>query len=274
MSTFNGVRYDLYAARRHDPHGHRQPDADRRQHQHRHGRRPGPDQPGLGVRRRHRHPAIDGAGAQTFTGASTAAAGSLPNVVINKPRARSPWPARSARPTTGRTPRGRSTRARPSSSSLRASRSVAARPWPTSRSTAAPPTTRCPRARRSTVAGALTLTDGNINTGTVAAQGSISQASTFDGGTGTLLINGAGAQTFTGAATTAAGDLPPIQISKPSGTLTLAGTIRTSHNWTYTAGTVDPGTSTVVFAGGTVTRPGARSTTSPATAGRPPSDRP
>ena len=45
-------------------------------------------------------------------------------------------------------------------------------------------------------------------------------------------------------------------IDKPSGTLTLAGTIRTGHNWTYTAGTVDPGTSTVVFAGGTVTSAG------------------
>ena len=56
-------------------------------------------------------------------------------------------------------------------------------------------------------------------------------------------------QTFTGASTAAAGNLPNLVIDKPSGTLTLAGTIRTSHNWTYTAGTVDPGTSTVVFAG-------------------------
>ncbi len=49
------------------------------------------------------------------------------------------------------------------------------------------------------------------------------------------------------------GSLPNVDISKPSGTLTLAGTIRTTHNWTYSGGTVDPGTSTVVFAGGTVT---------------------
>ncbi len=104
-----------------------------------------------------------------------------------------------------------------------------------------------------TVTGSLTLTDGNINTGTVAAQGPISQASTFDGNSGTLLINGTGAQTLTGASTTAAGNLPALVIDKPSGTLSLVGTIRTSHNWTYTAGTVDPGTSLVVFAGGTVT---------------------
>ena len=107
-----------------------------------------------------------------------------------------------------------------------------------------------------TVTGTLTLTDGNINTGTVAAQGAISQASTFDGNTGTLLINGAGAQTFTGAPTTAAGNLPNVVINKTSGTLTLAGTIRTSHNWTYSAGTLDPGTSLVVFVGGTVTSAG------------------
>src|SRR3970282_1351378 len=46
---------------------------------------------------------------------------------------------------------------------------------------------------------------------------------------------------------------PALNINKPSGTLTLAGTIRTAKAWTYTAGTVDPGTSTVVFAGGTIT---------------------
>ena len=103
-----------------------------------------------------------------------------------------------------------------------------------------------------TVSGVLSLTDGSINTGTVAAQGAISQATTFDGGTGTLLINGAGAQTFSGAATTTAGDIPALVINKPSGTLTLAGTIRTTHAWTYSAGTLDPGTSTVVFSGGTV----------------------
>ena len=58
-----------------------------------------------------------------------------------------------------------------------------------------------------TVGGSLTLTDGTITTGTVAAQGDLSQASTFDGGTGTLLINGSAGQTFTGSATTALGSL-------------------------------------------------------------------
>ncbi len=104
-----------------------------------------------------------------------------------------------------------------------------------------------------TVSGSTTLTAGALNgTGTLAAQGAISQASTFAGGTATLLIDGAGAQTFTGAATTAAGALPLVVINKPAGTLTLAGTIRTANNWTYTGGTLDPGSSTLVFAGGTV----------------------
>ena len=102
------------------------------------------------------------------------------------------------------------------------------------------------------MAGSLALTDGNINTGTVAARGAISQASTFDGNTGTLLIDGTAGQTFTGAATTAAGNLPNVVIAKPSGTLSLVGTIRTTHTWTYTTGTVDAGTSVVVFAGSTV----------------------
>src|SRR4029079_12091784 len=101
-----------------------------------------------------------------------------------------------------------------------------------------------------TATGTVSLNGGSLaGTGTLAAQGNINQASALGNGTATLLVNGGGAQTFTGAATTAAGDLPALVINKPSGTLTLAGTIRTTHNWTYTGGTVDPGTSTVVFAG-------------------------
>ena len=50
------------------------------------------------------------------------------------------------------------------------------------------------------VGGLLTLTDGTlVGPGSLAAQGPISQASTYDGGTATLLINGTADQTFTGA---------------------------------------------------------------------------
>src|SRR5439155_17181186 len=105
-----------------------------------------------------------------------------------------------------------------------------------------------------TISGSTTLTAGSLTrTGTVAAQGDVSQVLAYGGGTATLLLSGAGAQTLSGASTTASGHLPLVVINKPGGTLTLAGTIRTANNWTYTAGTLDPGASTVVFAGGTVT---------------------
>ncbi|HLF61300.1 MAG TPA: hypothetical protein VI980_08995, partial [Acidimicrobiia bacterium] len=58
--------------------------------------------------------------------------------------------------------------------------------------------------------GTLTLTEGAIGTGTVSARGDITQASAFDGGTGLLTIDGTGAQTFTGSATTSAGTLPNL----------------------------------------------------------------
>ncbi len=108
-----------------------------------------------------------------------------------------------------------------------------------------------------TVAGTLTLTDGSIAQTTIPAAGSISaqgasitQASTFDGGSGLIVINGTIDQTFTGSATTTLGGIPNIEISKTLGTLYLAGTIRTTKNWTYTQGTLDATTndSTVVFA--------------------------
>ena len=107
------------------------------------------------------------------------------------------------------------------------------------------------------VTGALVLTAGSLNgTGTLEAQGSISQASTFGGGTATLLIDGTADQTLTGTATTTAGGLPVVIIAKPSGTLTLAGTIRTTRNWTYTSGALSTAGSTLVFAGGTVSAAG------------------
>ena len=100
-----------------------------------------------------------------------------------------------------------------------------------------------------TALGTLTLDNGTIDGGTIAGAGPISQLSTFDGGSGLLAITGGSSHTFTGSATTAAGNLPDVQINTSGGTLTLAGTIRTANDWTYIAGAVDPGGSTVVFAG-------------------------
>ena len=199
---------------------------------------------------------ISGAGAQTFTGAATTAAGSLPNVDLNKPsgtltlagtiRTTHNWTY-----TAGALDPGTSLVVFAGTLAITGSHSLANVTFNGGNSTYT-----LGAVTALTVTGVLTLTDGNINTGTVAAQGDVSQASTFDGNSGTLLINGAGAQMFSGAATTAAGSLPNVVINKPSSTLTLAGTIRTTHNWTYSAGTVDSGTSTVVFAGSTVTSVG------------------
>ncbi|MEX2135828.1 MAG: DUF11 domain-containing protein, partial [Chloroflexota bacterium] len=100
-----------------------------------------------------------------------------------------------------------------------------------------------------TVLGTLTLDNGTIDGGTIAGAGPISQVSTFDGGTGLLAVTGSADHTFNGSATFTAGDLPDLQIATSGGTLTLTGTIRTTHDWTHSAGTVDPGAGTVVFAG-------------------------
>ena len=112
-----------------------------------------------------------------------------------------------------------------------------------------------------TVAGTLTFDNSStgaivINTGTIAAQGNVTVADSVNYGAGsgsnssaTLLINGTGTQTFSDSATQTAGNLPDVNINKASGTLTLSGTLRTSSDWTWTAGTIDAGTSTVVFSG-------------------------
>ena len=103
-----------------------------------------------------------------------------------------------------------------------------------------------------TVPDLVTLDNGSIDVGILAAPGNVTQLATFDGGTGTLLLNGSGAQTVTGSATTVAGDLPNVQIAA-SGTVNLVGTLRLSTgSWTYLSGTLNPGTSLVVF-DGTVT---------------------
>lgn len=96
-----------------------------------------------------------------------------------------------------------------------------------------------------TIAGSLTInvnTNFEINTGTVAVAGDVNLIGGGGGGDGALKLNGSGAQTFTGTA----GDLPSLEIAA-TGTVNLAGTIRVNGNFTYTSGTVNAGTSTVVL---------------------------
>ena len=197
-----------------------------------------------------------GTGAQALDGASTTAAGNLPDVLIDKPsgtltltgtlRTSNDWTY-----TGGTLDAGTSTVVFAGTQTITGSQALAdVVVNSTGTHTIASGDTL-------TVAGTLSLVDGTIVTGTLAALGNVSQSATFDGGTtGTLLFAGTGAQALDGASTTAAGNLPDVLIDKPSGTLTLTGTLRTSNDWTYTGGTLDAGTSTVVFAGGIVTSAG------------------
>jgi len=105
-----------------------------------------------------------------------------------------------------------------------------------------------------TVSGTTYITGGssiNLSTGTLESKGDITITNTGIGGGGnaTLLIDGTGTQTLTGSGVSNQGKLPIVNINKPSGTLILANIISTANNWNYTAGTVSPGTSRVVFAG-------------------------
>ena len=92
-----------------------------------------------------------------------------------------------------------------------------------------------------------------INTGTIAVQGNIidNNSNITGGGTGTILINGSGAQTITSTGIVDQGKFPSVTINKSGGTLTFPSLITVTGNWTYTAGTLDVSTnnSTIVFAG-------------------------
>ncbi len=85
----------------------------------------------------------------------------------------------------------------------------------------------------------------------IQAQGGITIGNTGNGGggTGSILINGAGAQAFSSSVAASLGWMPFINIQKSTGSLTLSGIISVDRDWTYTSGTVDAATdlSTMVF---------------------------
>ena len=112
-----------------------------------------------------------------------------------------------------------------------------------------------------TSAGNITLTNSlnltgvlsyNINTGTIDVQGDINVTNTAAGcaGTGLVNINGAGIQNFTGSGSAGQGALPRLTINKASGSLNLFNFPASSNNFTYTAGTVNAGTSIYCFTNG------------------------
>jgi fibronectin-binding autotransporter adhesin len=94
----------------------------------------------------------------------------------------------------------------------------------------------------------------NINTGVIDVSGDINSANsaTGCGGNATININGVAAQAFDGSLTAGGGALPQVTINKTLGTLTLANFPGVSNNFTYTSGTVTPGSSTFCFTHGNV----------------------
>ena len=192
---------------------------------------------------------IDGGGDQLVTGTATVSAGELPNLVIDKPGGTLSLAGTIRVATGGWTyfggalDPGTSTVSFDSGSLIAGSHALAN---VVLRGSGAK---TLPAGETLTVGGLLTLTDGTWDGGTLLAAGDITQASGFDGGSGVLLIGGSGDQLFTGSANSTTGQLPAVVIDKPGGTLSLAGTIRTLHDWTYLAGALDAGGSTLVLSG-------------------------
>ncbi len=107
-----------------------------------------------------------------------------------------------------------------------------------------------------TVSSTLTLSGSQVMTfsgGTINAQGDITLSNSANsasaGGTTTINVNGTSGQTITGNSTKGDSRLPNLTINKSGGTLTLASIITVQGNFTYTAGTISPGSSTIHFAG-------------------------
>ena len=99
------------------------------------------------------------------------------------------------------------------------------------------------------VNGDLTINSADgIKAGTIAVAGDVTTTDiqVYESNGGTVLFDGSGPQTL--SASGGAGGLPRVEINK-SGTLTIQDTIHVNDNWTFTGGTVDAGTSTVIFDG-------------------------
>jgi len=92
----------------------------------------------------------------------------------------------------------------------------------------------------------------NISTGTIDVKGDINSNNSGPGcgGDAIININGTGVQNFNGSTTAGTGALPQLTINKTSGILNLAGFPGVSNNFTYTAGTLNAGTSVFCFTHG------------------------
>jgi hypothetical protein len=199
---------------------------------------------------------IIGAGTQNFNGGATAGEGALPQFTINKATgtlnlANFPGVSNNFTYAAGTINPGTSTFCFTHGSvgaySISGSVSLANIEFTVNTSLL---TATIPLTTTLTATGNLTLDGpGNlvINTGNININGNITLTNTGNGGGGSATINivGAGAETMDGTAIIVnESRLPLININNPGGTLTLAGNISFSANVTYTAGTINPGTST------------------------------
>lgn len=199
---------------------------------------------------------IIGTGNQTLTGSGVTNGGPLPNIVINKPSGtltlasiitvRGSWTY-----TQGTISAGTSTVVFNVTKTITGSHTLANVNFSSFNGTAV---FTIASGTTITVPGTLTLSGVpsiTINTGTIDAKGDITvttaSTSSAAGGTGTIHINGTGNQTMTGSGVVRGGALPKVNIDKSSGTLFLVSIITVRGDWTYTQGTLDIGTSTVVF---------------------------
>lgn len=86
----------------------------------------------------------------------------------------------------------------------------------------------------------------NMNSGNYLVAGNVRNSDTAINGTSVILLDGTGDQNLE-AVTGATRNFTSISINKSAGTLTLLGNMSIDRNWTYTAGTVAAGSSTVQF---------------------------
>lgn len=199
---------------------------------------------------------FNGSGAQSLTGNSTNGIGRLPNVIVNKSadslslysiiNCHGNWTA-----TTNNVKPGTSVVVFTTTTSTISGGPTFASLWLSAGGT------YTIASGTVTVKGTLGWGGGAaacpvINTGTLHAKGNIDMSfntqSSGTGGTGTIVINGTGNQTLTGSVS-GSGRMCNVEINKSSGTLTLTDNILAMENWTYTAGTINAGTSTVGFSG-------------------------
>jgi fibronectin-binding autotransporter adhesin len=80
--------------------------------------------------------------------------------------------------------------------------------------------------------------------GTIQAKGNVTYIGNGNGGSTNLTLSGSGNQTLTSVVTS---QINNLTIASTGGTVTFSGSLRTSSNFTYTSGTVDASTSTVIF---------------------------